>query len=220
MPWPRPHSVSSQVSASVSLLVSNTLSSRVFNYNQTLRNINLHYYRNASSLCDCQSSTFRNEPYGHVITGDLRIVSNKKLRRLLEKGPKYRQQNNIDCHLNKKILTKAVDDYARNCSKREGCHMSALEALSDTVKPKISNRISNLQHASFRACHKILEDRHIKEYLTELESKYVLVPADKAGNNIIFFCKFYYVHTLMQELGINSRRNRNSTYVSQKSYSA
>ena len=65
--------------------------------------------------------------------------------------------------------------------------MSALEALSDTVKPIISNSISNLQHGSFRPCHKILEDPHIKEYLTELESKYVLVLADKAGNNIIFF---------------------------------
>ena len=129
VPWPRPHPVSSQVSASVSLLVSNTLSTSVFNYNQTLRNINRHDYRNASSSSDCQSSTFCNEPYGHVITGDLRIVSNKKLRRLLEKGPKYRQQNNIDCHLNKKILTKAVDDYARNCSKREGCHMSALRGI-------------------------------------------------------------------------------------------
>ena len=51
--------------------------------------------------------------------------------------------------------------------------------------------------------------------MTELQSKYVLVPADKAGNNIIFVCKHYYVHTLMEELGINSRRNRNSTYVTQ-----
>ena len=51
--------------------------------------------------------------------------------------------------------------------------------------------------------------------MTELESKYVLVPADKAGNNIIFVCKYYYVHTLMEELGINSRSNRNSTYVTQ-----
>ena len=67
------------------------------------------------------------EPHGHVITGDLRIVKNRKLRRLLEKGPKYREQNNIDWHLNKKILTKAVDDYVKNWSKREGCHVSALE---------------------------------------------------------------------------------------------
>ena len=42
-----------------------------------------------------------------------------------------------------------------------------------------------------------------------------LVPADKPGNHIIFVCKYYYVHTLMEELGINSRTNRNSTYVTQ-----
>ncbi|CAH3166575.1 unnamed protein product [Porites lobata] len=108
----------------VSYKYTNTISRSVFNYNQTLRNINLDDYRNASSPCDCQSSTFRYDPHGHVITGDLRIVRNRKLRRLLQKGPKYREQNNIDWHLNKKILTKAVDDYARNWSKREGCHVT------------------------------------------------------------------------------------------------
>ena len=116
----------------------NSISRGVFNYNQTLRNINLDDYRNASLLCNCQSSTFRYEPYGHVITGDLRIVKNRKLRRLLEKGPKYREQNSIDWHLNKKILTKAVDDYARNWSKREGCQVSALEAWLETVKHQIA----------------------------------------------------------------------------------
>ena len=105
----------------VSYKYTNTISRSVFNYNQTLRNINLDDYRNASSPCDCQSSTFRYDPHGHVITGDLRIVRNRKLRRLLEKGPKYRKQNNIDWHLNKELLTKAVDDYAKNWSKREGC---------------------------------------------------------------------------------------------------
>ena len=69
----------------------NAISRSVFNYNQTLRNINLNDYRNASSSCDCQSSTFRYEPHGHVISGDLRIVRNRKLRRLLEKDPKYRE---------------------------------------------------------------------------------------------------------------------------------
>jgi len=47
-------------------------------------------------------------------------------------------------------------------------------------------------------------DRHVKAYLNELQEKYVLVPADKAGNNIIFVCKYYYIQTLMRELGIES----------------
>ena len=93
--------------------------------------------------------------------------------------------------------------------------MSALEAWSETVKLIISTRINNLQHRSFRPCHKILEDPHITTYLTEVQSKYLLVPADKAGNNIIFVRKYYYVHTLMEEPGINSRTNRNSIYVTQ-----
>ena len=163
----------------------NNISRSVFNYNQTHRNINLDDYRHASSSCDCESSTFRYAPNGHVITGDLRIVRNRTLKRLLEKGPKYREQNIIDWHLNKKILITAIDDYAKNWSKREGYHVSALEEWSETVKLIISNRIKNLQHRNFGPCHKILEDPHIKTYLTELQSKYVLVPADKAGN--IFF---------------------------------
>ena len=80
----------------VSYKYTNTISRSVFNYNQTPRNINLDDYRNASSSCHCQSSTFRYEPHGHVITGDLQIVRNRKLRRLLEKDPKYREQNSID----------------------------------------------------------------------------------------------------------------------------
>ena len=86
----------------------------------------------------------------------------------------------------------------------EGCHMSALEEWSETVKLIIRNRIKNLQSRNFNPCHKILEDKHVMAHLKELQRKYVLVPADKAGNNIIFVCKYYYIHTLMEELSINS----------------
>ena len=122
------------------------ISRSVFNYNQTLRTINFDYNNDSSSSCDCESSAFRYEPHGHVITGDLRIVKSRKLRRLLEKGPKYREQNTIDWKLNKRILTKAVDDHTKSWSKREGYHVSALEEWSDTTKLIISNRINSLQH--------------------------------------------------------------------------
>ena len=113
------------------------------------------------------------------------------------------------------MLTKAVDNYTKNWSKREGCHVSALEEWSETVKLIIQNKINNLQRRNFRPCHKPLEDRHVMARLRELQEKYVLVPADKAGNNIIFVCKYYYIHTLMEELGINSGSTINSTYEKQ-----
>ena len=69
--------------------------------------------------------------------------------------------------------------------------------------------------SKFGPCPKILDDPHIKSYLTELQNKYVLVHADKAGNNIIFVCKYYYIRTLMEELGINSGMNLNYAYINQ-----
>ena len=61
----------------------------------------------------------------------------------------------------------------------------------------------------------VLKDKHVVSYFKDLHSKYVIVPADKAGNNIIFVCKYFYIKTLMEELGIDSTGNVNGTYEAQ-----
>ena len=48
--------------------------------------------------------------------------------------------------------------------------------------------------------------------LSSLHDKYVIVPADKASNNIVFVCKSYYFEYLIKELGINSNTSSNTTY--------
>ena len=86
---------------------------------------------------------------------------------------------------------------------------------SETSKLIISNRINSLQRRKLRASPKIFENSHVKAYLKELHEKCLLVPADKAGNNIIFVCKQYYIQTLMEELELNSGSTINSTYEAQ-----
>ena len=44
-------------------------------------------------------------------------------------------------------------------------------------------------------------------------SNYVLVPADKAANNVIIVCKKYHIDTLVKELGINNVNISNPTYI-------
>ena len=57
---------------------------------------------------------------------------------------------------------------------------------------------------------------HVVSYFKDLHSKYIIVPADKAGNNIIFVCKYFYIKILMGELGIDSTDgNANGTYEAQ-----
>ena len=56
----------------------------------------------------------------------------------------------------------------------------------------------------------------VKACLSDLHSKYVFVPADKAPNNVIIICKWYYIKTLIKELGLDncSTPTGNSTYTS------
>ena len=47
--------------------------------------------------------------------------------------------------------------------------------------------------------------------LQRLHEHYVLVPADKASNSIVFVCKSYYYTCLLNELGFTST-SQNPTY--------
>ena len=43
--------------------------------------------------CDCSTSAFCYELVGHIVTEDLTIIRDAKLRALIGKGPSYREQN-------------------------------------------------------------------------------------------------------------------------------
>ena len=46
-----------------------------------------------------------------MVTGDLKIIKDAKVRKLVNKGPSYREQNNIDWGLNARICKEAVTKY-------------------------------------------------------------------------------------------------------------
>ena len=60
---------------------------------------------------------------------------------------------------------------------------------------------------------KVLEQPDVKDTLHKLHANYVLVPADKAANNVIIVCKKYHIDTLVKELGINNININNPTYI-------
>ena len=57
-----------------------------------------------------------------------------------------------------------------------------------------------------------LDDPIISGYLNDLHDQFVIVPADKAPNNVVFICKAFYYSCLRKELDNSDRGNANSTY--------
>ena len=74
--------------------------------------------------------------------------------------------------------------------------------------------ISSLKEKIRSPKQTILNDPDVKDTLRKLHGDFVLIPADKAANNVIVLCKKYHIGTLIKELGINTTNiSPNSTYI-------
>ena len=60
--------------------------------------------------------------------------------------------------------------------------------------------------------------RHLKQGIKEFHIKYVLVPTDKAANNIVVVCRLHYINTLKQELNGTKAYKKTSTDENSHSY--
>ena len=110
------------------------------------------------------------------------------------------------------MFLESIDLYAKNWSKREQVELKYLSEWKDQLKELVADRISNLKgHFKSPKC-KVLDQTDVKDTLHKLHANYVLVPADKAANNVIIVCKKYYIDTLDKELGINNVNINNPTY--------
>ena len=161
-----------------------TVASKLFNFPPALSNLNVSEYLSNPQTCQCKESKFCYEPYGLVITGDLRVIENAKLRELVAKGPKYRVPNKVNWKATETMLLESTDLYAKHWSKREQVELKCLSEWNDQLKELVANRISNLKvHFKSPKC-KVLDQPDAKDTLHKLHVNYVLVPADKAANNV------------------------------------
>ena len=145
--------------------------------------------------CRCKESKFCYEPHGHVITGDLRVIENAKLKELVAKRPKYKERDRVNCKATKTMFLESIDLYAKNWSKREQVELKYLSEWKDQLKELVADCISNLKgHFKSPKC-KVVDQPDVKDTLHKLHVNYVLVPADIAANNVIIVCKKYSILT-------------------------
>ena len=101
--------------------------------------------RESGSLsCDCHSSRFNYSPLGHVITGDLNIVSNPKLHDIFRKGPKYPLPQKIDWSLNYDLIQKGDLDCKTKWAKKNHVSQAILDEWVSAVLSKVKSKATKL----------------------------------------------------------------------------
>ena len=196
--------------------LSSTIRNKIFNYKDTVNSI---YFDDEISFalntdpCQCSKSPFIDSHHKHVITGDLRIVENAKLRKLLTKGPNYREPRSINFNKAVTEITAGLENCIENLANKTKYDKKTFDQWKKIILEKIFLKVEKLKSKmKFSFTKPALSDPNVLSYLQTLHRKYVIVPIDKASNNFAFICKHFYISKILSEVSENNNNQPNLTY--------
>ena len=126
------------------------------------------------------------------------------MRKLVGKGPNFREAMSINWNKCKKEIQIGLDSsMERIVSTNPKVTMKEFVDWKRKILQQVHNKTISLKHRiKVHKINPILKQDALIECLNELHEKYVLVPIDKAANNIAIICKKYYVTVILKEIGI------------------
>ena len=182
--------------------------SKIFNFNKFVSSLDVeNFISNPESIpCPCENSAFRDKHHNHIVTGDLKIVENRKLRTLLSRGPKYRECKTLNFEVAREKVVLGIKECAENFCSSHHLNKNVLLGWVNTCISLLDKRISHLKSVvTIDPVNEVLKDKKCSDELDELKSKFVFVPIDKATGNVALVCKRFYASVLIDELGLKGR---------------
>ena len=196
---------------------------KILNYKKVVSDLNIEFENDEYFIrdlpeCDCENSQFIDEHHKHIITGDLRVIQNNKLRKLISKGPNYREPRFLN--YNKCLTTIKADlkEFVQQLIDRYKLKKDSLDNWVNHIIEILNVKIMQLNNKI--KAHQVkptLKDPNVLSNLNDLHAKFVFVPIDKASNNIAIVCKKFYILKLMKELGISDSPSNTYKISSSKS---
>ena len=119
-------------------------------------------------------------------TGNLKIITDSRIRSVISKGPKYRFPAHIDFYKCRETIASALNDYCTRWCKREHVESNALNNWKLKIFKIIDERVlfysNNLDLLPPKSK---LSFRYLKQGIQEFHRTYVLAPAYKTANNVV-----------------------------------
>ena len=121
---------------------------------------------------------------GHIVTGNLKVITDSRICSVISKGPKYRFPAHIDFNKCRETIASALNDYCTRWCKREHVESNAFNNWKLKIFKIIAECVlfysNNLDLLPPK-----LYFRYLRQGIQEFHRKNVLVPADKAANNVV-----------------------------------
>ena len=97
-------------------------------------------------------------------------------------------------------------------SNRINVDNSDFSLWKSEVLKQVDAKIGSLKKkVKYQKVSSVLKRKDVIDCLSEIHTNFVVVPIDKAANNVAFICKRFYVEVILKEIGILGVGNE--TYV-------
>ena len=129
----------------------------------------------------------------------MRFLENQKLRKLISKGPNYREPRNINWNKCREVILNGLDSFIDSTSVKLNEKNENFIPWKNEVIEMVKAKIASLKcRIKVNKVSSVLKKQEVQEYLSEIHSKFVIVSIDKAANNVAFICKRFYVEVILK----------------------
>ncbi len=190
--------------------LSKPIRSSLLNYKQFVSQLNLDSFSRNSNYIRCCCSEYSNQfmdiNHRHIITGNLKIIGNNKLRKLFSRGPKFREPKKINWDEARSVIVNSLEIYLDAISNTKGVDIVYFLNWKNTVLEQVDQKILRYSPTiEVKDVRPVLENQGALVELKKLQNDFIIVPIDKAANNLAFICKQHYAAVILKELDYSSR---------------
>ena len=119
------------------------------------------------------------------IVTNLNVIPDVRVRNTISKGPKYRFPSNIDSYKCRRKIAASLNAFGNRWCKQENVEPDALKKWKINIFKIIDTRISYFRNTHLLPPKTKSSFLHLKRGVQDFHMNYVLVPADKAANNVV-----------------------------------
>lgn len=175
-----------------------------YKYNYTIRSKIVNYKNVINqgitpTSCNCNQvdGNYIDVNSGHVFTGNLDIIDNMELQKLMKKGLNFREIPPPNKEITYNAVISGIDTYINKISNRINLSLATFKPWKVEILKQVKNTLNKLNTYNY---NNVLSKKENINALKRLQNKWVFVPTDKASNNITVVCKKYYMDTLDNEI--------------------
>ena len=96
--------------------------------------------------CNKYATSYINNHFNHIITGNLNIVNNQTLRKLISKGPKYQEPKQICLEEAHKEIQTSTDQFIEKILNDKGIHKNHFSEWKSHVMSLVNEKISTFKN--------------------------------------------------------------------------